>query len=108
MHVPTRILAFDDPRLAPYRAMKDRDLATMPGGLFIAEGEQVVRRLLSSGLRVHSVLVAERHADEIGPLVPEDVPFYVAPSDIGNGVIGFKFHSGVIAVGRRPPSVSLN
>jgi tRNA G18 (ribose-2'-O)-methylase SpoU len=36
------------------------------------------------------------------------VPFYVAPSEIVNGVIGFKFHSGVIAVGHRPASVSLN
>ena len=39
-----RIKRLDDERLRPYRDLKDRELAA-EGGLFIAEGEHVVRRL---------------------------------------------------------------
>ena len=39
--------SLDDPRLAHYRGLKDRDLART-GELFIAEGDYVVRRLLAS------------------------------------------------------------
>jgi tRNA G18 (ribose-2'-O)-methylase SpoU len=91
----------DDPRLSPFRALKDRDLARQQG-LFIAEGEHIVRRLFASSLRVHSLFLADRRADEMAPLAPPGVPVYVASSDIMRQVIGYKFHSGVIAAGYRP------
>ena len=93
----------DDPRLAPYRALKDRELARDPGGRFIAEGEHVVRRLLASAYETESVLLAARRAHEIAPVVPPDVPVYVVPDEAIHRVIGFKFHSGVIACGLRGP-----
>jgi len=97
----------NDPHVAPYRNLKERDLAALPGGLFIAEGEPVVRRLLASGVGVESVFIAERRVAEIAPLVPVDVPLLVAPSTVMNGVLGYKFHSGVMAAGRRPASLAL-
>jgi tRNA G18 (ribose-2'-O)-methylase SpoU len=96
----------DDPRLEPYRDMKDRELARR-GGLFVAEGEHVVRRLLASGFPVHSLLLAQRRADAVAPLAPPDVPVYVAPDALMHGILGFKFHSGVIACGVRKPAPSL-
>jgi len=86
----------------PYRALKERDLAR-EGGRFIAEGEQVVRRLIDSDLRVESVLLSKRRADEISPIVPSEVPAYVLSDELIEQVIGFRFHSGVMAVGIRPP-----
>jgi tRNA G18 (ribose-2'-O)-methylase SpoU len=91
----------EDLRLAPYRDLKERDLAR-EHGLFIAEGEHLVRRLLASDFRTHSLLLADRRAEEIAPLVPADVPVYVAPADQVNRVLGYKFHSGVMAAGVRP------
>jgi hypothetical protein len=38
----------DDPRLAPYRAVRERDLVGR-AGLFIAEGEVVLRLLVQRG-----------------------------------------------------------
>src|SRR4051794_17272832 len=95
------INSLDDARTAAYRNLKDRDLATMPGGLFIAEGEQVVRRLLASRFETESVLLAERRARRMLAEIPEDVTVYVAPDEVVNSILGFKFHSGVMAVGRR-------
>ncbi|HEX8525007.1 MAG TPA: RNA methyltransferase [Tepidisphaeraceae bacterium] len=97
----------DDPRLDPYREMKDRDLARH-GSRFIAESEQVVRRLLESDYPVESVLVFPRKAEEIAKLTPKGTPVYVLPNAVMNVLCGFKFHSGVLACGRRktPPTLA--
>jgi tRNA G18 (ribose-2'-O)-methylase SpoU len=96
----------NDPRLAPYRELKDRDIAR-EHGLFIAEGEHLVRRLLASDFATHSLFLADRRVEEIAPLVPADVPVFVAPAEVLNRTLGFKFHSGVIAAGVRPTPVTL-
>src|SRR4051812_19279977 len=96
------IESLDDPRVADYRNLKDRELAR-DGGKFVAEGEMVVRRLLASTLTTDSLLVSQRRVEEIAPLAPPDVPVYVAADDrVVQAILGFKYHSGVIAVGRRP------
>jgi tRNA G18 (ribose-2'-O)-methylase SpoU len=102
MSTVVRVDSLDDPRVAHYRNMKDRDLAQQPGALFIAEGEHVVRRLVASPrFETRSMLLAERRVEEIAPLAPPGATVYVASSDVMHRIVGFKFHSGVLAVGRR-------
>lgn len=101
-----RIDSIDDPRIAPYRLMKDRELAR-DGDRFVAEGEYIVRRLLASDYPCESVLVVERLADEIAAVTPPGVAFYVTSNAQLREIIGFKFHSGVMAVGRRKPNLSV-
>lgn len=98
--------ALDDPLLAPYRNLKDKELAR-DGGRFIAEGENVVRRLLASGLPIESVLIARRKRLAIEPLVRPHVPIFVGDDDLIESVIGFEFHSGVLGCGIRPASPGL-
>lgn len=115
------IASLDDARLAAYRNLKDRELAR-EGGRFIAEGEHVVRRLLASRYRTESLLVAERKAVEMADAASaiaalrrgggdrdssEEPPIYVVPNELLTSVIGFKFHSGVMAVGLRGETASL-
>jgi len=97
-----KITSAEDPLIAAFMAMKDRELARQ-GGRFIAEGEHLVRRLLASGYQTESVLLAERRAEELAAVVPKDVPIYVASSEVLNRIVGFKFHSGVLACGLRGP-----
>src|SRR4051812_43430418 len=109
----TPISSLDDPRVAPYRNLKDRDLlarsgACGDGGLFIAEGEHVVKRLLASTYETESLLLSEHRAEEIAPLVPADVTVYVAPRETMHEIVGFKFHSGILAAGRRPQRRSID
>lgn len=99
--------SLDDPRVAAYRNLKDRQLHRQ-GGEFIAEGGFVVRRLLASDFPIQSVLLADRHVERIAPLVPPDVPVYAAPAAMVGRIVGFRFHSGVIACGRRRPPLSLD
>ncbi|MCE5279349.1 MAG: RNA methyltransferase [Planctomycetaceae bacterium] len=100
------VTTIDDERIGVYRNLKDRELARLEGR-FIAEGEMVVRRLLASRYGVESVLVADRQADKILPHVPPEVPVYIAPADLLSAIVGFHFHLGIIACGRRGQAVTL-
>ena len=100
------ISAPDDPRIQAYAALKDRDVARQ-GGRFIAEGEHLLRRLLASGYATESVLLTQRRADELSSLIPENLPVYVASKDVLNRIVGYKFHSGVLACGLRGPRRTL-
>jgi len=99
-----------DPRLAPYANLRDAELHQRadplhPGGLFIAEGELVVRRLLASRYAAHSVLITPTRVKTMqGALaaLPEHVPVYVAPQALVNSIVGFNIHRGVLALGARP------
>src|SRR5205823_722507 len=104
---PEFIDDLSDPRLEPYRTLKDRELAR-DGDRFIAEGEHVVRRLLASTFPAESVLIAQRRLELLRDAVPESVPIYVVPDTLIHKVIGYKFHSGVIAVGKRKPSPTVD
>jgi tRNA G18 (ribose-2'-O)-methylase SpoU len=99
--------SLDDPRVAHYRNLKDRELAR-EGNRFIAEGEQVVRRLLASDYPAESLLLAHKRAEEIAPIAPPDLPVYVVADALVHQIVGYKFHSGVMAVGRRKPPEPLD
>lgn len=96
---PEPITSIDDPRIEAYRTLKEREIIST--GRFIAEGEHLVKRLLASTFRAQSVFIAEKHLNEISAIVPDDVPLYVASHGLMNQIIGYKFHSGIIACGLR-------
>jgi tRNA G18 (ribose-2'-O)-methylase SpoU len=102
-----RVDSLDDPRVALYRNLKDRELERR-GRHFIAEGEHLVRRLLASTFTTQSVMVADRRAEEIAPIAPPGVPVYVVPQSLMNEIVGLKFHSGVLACGVRKPPQTLD
>lgn len=101
------VSTLDDPRLAPYRNVKDRELARH-GGQFLAEGYHLVLRLLASDFPCESILVGERKLRLIENSLRADIPVYVAPPGLVDEVVGYPFHVGVIAVGRRKASISLD
>jgi tRNA G18 (ribose-2'-O)-methylase SpoU len=96
----------DDARLDPYRDLK-RTNRTRDADWFIAEGRWVVRRLLESDVQVVSVLLAESAADEFRARITADVPVFVLPTKLVSELVGFQFHRGVLACGRRTKRTSL-
>ncbi len=107
MRTPTTISGPDDPRVSPYLHLRDAHAARE--GLFIAEGELVVRLATSSRFRLLSVLgTAERLAslaDAIATL-PDDVDILQAPTHLLQKIVGFPIHRGVLAAGVRGPDRS--
>lgn len=95
-----------DPRLADYVALTDVELRRhreVAEGLFVAEGEKVVRRALAAGCVARSVLLAPRWLDRMADVVDAvDAPVYVAAEDVLERVSGFRVHRGPLAAMRRP------
>jgi tRNA G18 (ribose-2'-O)-methylase SpoU len=103
------ITSFELPDLAPYRTLR-RQFDHREQGLFVAEGEKVVRRLLESRFEVVSVLLPENWLVELEPLLrarPEDVAVFVAAKKLLETLTGFSMYQGLLAVGRVPPPLSL-
>jgi tRNA G18 (ribose-2'-O)-methylase SpoU len=97
-----------DPRLADYRALTDvalRRRLEPEQGIFIAEGELVIRRALRAGYPMRSALMSERWVSSISDqLVDVDVPMYVGSEALLESVTGFHVHRGALAaMGRLAP-----
>jgi len=99
--------SLDDPRLTPYCNLKAANMKRHRD-LFVAEGTKLVERLLASDYATDSVLLNEKRVPEWGPKIPDAVPVYVVPEELGKEIVGFSFHVGVVAVGRRKPNPTLD
>jgi tRNA G18 (ribose-2'-O)-methylase SpoU len=104
-----RVPSLDLPELAPYGTLRQSE-EHRRAGIFVAEGDKVVRRLLESDYGVVSVLMPERRVAEFEPLVRargEDIPVYVVELAELEKLTGFPFFQGVLAVGRVPRTHTL-
>jgi tRNA G18 (ribose-2'-O)-methylase SpoU len=99
--------ALDDPRLADYRDLRDRPLAET-SGRFVAESELVVRKLLGTPLRMHSILLTAPRLAALEPALTEHAehatscPIFVVPQSVMDGVAGYHVHRGCLAIAERP------
>jgi tRNA G18 (ribose-2'-O)-methylase SpoU len=93
-----RLTDADDERIGDFRALTDVELRTRwepPNGLFIAEGELVIRRALRAGYRLRSILVDEKRVDQFADL-PDDAVVYAGAPQVLESVTGFHVHRGVL------------
>jgi tRNA G18 (ribose-2'-O)-methylase SpoU len=101
----TTIEAADDDRLSDYRDLTDVALRTKlepPHGLFIAEGEKVIRRAVRAGYAPRSLLLSPEWLDRMTELVREIAgPVYVAKAALLEQVTGFHVHRGALAAFHR-------
>lgn len=106
---PLPITEADDPRLADYVQLREvslRKSLEAEQGLFIAEGEKVIRRAVEAGYAPRSFLLAERWLDSLRDVVDRcpDVPVYLVSEELAERVTGFHVHRGALAsLHRRPP-----
>ncbi|MBM3840468.1 MAG: RNA methyltransferase [Verrucomicrobia bacterium] len=100
----------EHPDLWPYRNMRQQ-VDHHRQGIFVAEGEKVVRRLLASPLTVISALFPPKWLDTFKPLLrdrSEDTQVFLAEKTVLQDLTGFSMYQGVLALARVPASVPLN
>jgi len=109
------IESLSDPRASDFANLPDKRLKSgpdrpripeeeTPSGLFIAEGELVVRRLIESSYPVKSVLVTPSRLEHMRPALSKldpGIPIFLAQPHVVNSIAGFKFHHGVLGCGVR-------
>jgi tRNA G18 (ribose-2'-O)-methylase SpoU len=108
----TEVTDPDDPRLADYRDLRDVQLRThleAEHGLFLAEGEKVVRRAVEAGFSPRSFLMAPRWLDGLADvLATSDAPCYVVDEALAEQVTGFHVHRGALASLERRPQPAVD
>ncbi|GII84377.1 rRNA methyltransferase [Sphaerisporangium siamense] len=88
-----------DPRLADYVRLRDVELRKSleaERGLFIAEGEKVIRRAVTTGYPVRSVLTTRRWLPGLADVLG-GARVYLVPEDVMAGIAGFAVHRGALA-----------
>lgn len=102
----------DDPRLADYARLRDialRKSLEAEHGLFLAEGEKVIRRAVAAGYPPRSFLLTPRSRDGLADVVDSsDAVVYLVDEGVTERIAGFPIHRGALAsMGRLPlPSVA--
>lgn len=95
-----------DHRIDDYVRLRDVNLRRhleADRGLFIAEGEKVIRRALEAGYQPRSFLLAERWLEPLASGLHDhpDVPIYLVTEQLAEEITGFHVHRGALASMRR-------
>lgn len=97
----------DDPRLGDYTNLTDVELRRRrepAEGLFIAEGEKVIRRARQAGYQTRSMLLSAKWIQTMRDVIDEmSAPVYEVPPDIAERVTGYHVHRGALAFMQRKP-----
>ncbi|EST39616.1 hypothetical protein N566_00965 [Streptomycetaceae bacterium MP113-05] len=97
----------DDPRLHDYTSLTDVELRRRrepEEGLFIAEGEKVIRRALHAGYRMRSLLLTPKWADSLADVIDTaTAPVYVVSPALAEQLTGYHVHRGALASMERKP-----
>jgi tRNA G18 (ribose-2'-O)-methylase SpoU len=109
MYTTEPLVSFDLPELEPYRTLK-RPIEHQARGLFVAEGEKIVRRLLDSTFAVQSVMLTPALLHELGPILearPEKIRVFLGEKKQFEEWLGFSMYKGILAIGRIPAPKTL-
>lgn len=96
-----------DPRLDPFRAVRDKDLRA-DGGRFVVESPRVVSRFLDAvdegrfGIEAMVVDPARVERSLLDRPLPVGVSRHLAPESVLTEASGYRFHGGALAIGVRP------
>ena len=107
MTSPVPVDSADDPRLTDYVRLTDvhlRRSLEAAHGLFIAEGELVIRRAIGAGYPVRSLLITSDRLAALADLAGGcPGPVYVVAPEIAQRLTGYRVHRGALASMQRLP-----
>lgn len=108
----THVDDLDDPRLGDYVRLRDVQLRTKlesEHGIYLAEGEKVVRRAAEAGHQVRSFLMAPRWLDGLADVLEaSEAPCFVLGEGQIEQLTGFHVHRGALAALERPEPSSVD
>ena len=110
MLITEQIASLNEPELTPYKTLR-RTTEHEHEGIFVAEGEKVVARLLESSLQVVSVLTtAEWFGKYQNRLESRSgtIKVFVGEKTLLSSIVGFHLHQGIMAVARIPETLNLD
>ena len=104
------LASLSEPGLDLYRTLR-RPLAHREQGLFVAEGNKVVCRLLESTLQTLSILLTPDWFNLLRTIIenrPESIDLFIAEKPLLESIVGIECHQGVMAVAKVPPELTID
>jgi tRNA G18 (ribose-2'-O)-methylase SpoU len=101
----------DDPRIAEFVGLRDRELAgrrangqgVVADGVFVAEGDVVVERALRAGFRLRAALVDATRTEALPGSMPGEALVFAAAPPVLRRITGLGVHRGMLASFDRRP-----
>jgi len=110
--LPTYVTDGHDSRLSDFTSLTDVELRKIREpveGLFVAEGEKVIRRAFAAGYTPRASLMTERWVESIHDiLVESDCATYVADESTLESITGYHVHRGALMSFERKPLPSVD
>ncbi len=100
--------SYDPDAVQDFRSLKGKG-GHFDRGLFIAESEKVVAKILASPFEVPKAFMTPEQLDSLRPLLEnrsDHTDLYVAPKSEMEQIIGYHLHQGVMLAVRIPPDRS--
>jgi tRNA G18 (ribose-2'-O)-methylase SpoU len=103
-----RVQTLDIPQLKPYLTLR-RPQEHIQQGIFVGEGEKVVRRLLRSNLTVLSLLLTDKWFEELEREYRlNGIDVFIADKNLLETIVGYSLHQGIMAVAQVPEEPDLH
>jgi tRNA G18 (ribose-2'-O)-methylase SpoU len=102
-----QITSLDDKELHPYRTLR-RPLDHLKEGIFVAEGDKVVTRLLRTNIELVSLLCTPERFSAIEPIVRHrSVTVFLGGKELLETIVGYNLHQGIMAIGKVPAAAPM-
>ena len=101
----------NDPRISLYRNLRFTPASHSNQNLFISEGEKVTLKLFKSNFPLHSVFALQDYYDKYYEIISSRIDqdhCYFADKDLMNQIVGYRLHTGIMAIASQTESVPLN
>jgi tRNA G18 (ribose-2'-O)-methylase SpoU len=106
-----QVTSLELPDLQPYRTLR-QPVEHLKRGIFIAEGKNVVQKLLASQIEIVSLLMTPEWYNEYltwgYPIVSPQVKIFLAEKHLLQTIVGCNLHQGIMAVAKTPKEQQLS
>ena len=109
IHTIDHIDTLDIPELEPYKSLR-RPIEHLEQGIFIAEGEKVVTRLLESRLTVETILLSQDWYDLYQPLIEKNlnqIKVFIGKKKLLETIVGHSLHQSMMALAKVPTPITV-
>ena len=96
-----------DPRVDDFRDLQDADTRPDRRGIVIAEGVNVVQRLIRSPYPIRAIFGVPSRVEALAADLPPDVAVFSADKWVLSEVVGFRVTRGILAAADRLPDPDL-
>ena len=106
-----QITDISDPRIKNFRDLRKIANDNTENKYFVAEGEKVVFKLLNSNLEIISIFSTFefylKYSDLINSRINDKSNLLIAEKDLMSQIVGYKIHSGIMALAKEKQSTEL-